>query len=699
MIVNNVYESTGGGETILRNPPYINTRADIIEVSNSTAITSSIYAEAGEIVLASFLYRDENTVAVPDGWERIFESEDWLDPVTRHAKLAFYKFFCQTSGNISVTFNITSNNISYLSLVTVKGATDIVYDSTYNIYHKAGTDETAPVPFVPIPQKSSETDYVIYGAGTIFWKATSPYETWEFGENKLFCTCMDERSKSSKLGIIDNILGNDEYEIAPCPDATGVSFMLFGLKLITSDTRYATINLTFNEAGEKALSFDGTGTVDLHYNGTSVTIAIPCQNYSVVLNNTTMSITTTGNMTGFSVINSDLTDMYTNCRSIEVLELYDNQLSSLTLDNISRLRKLVIHGNNSFVTNATKLTALCASLPNRNNMKFGSITIGGLDALNMRSIEPSFLAKRWVFGSALPYNETERAKIDNKLIQACIPDIWESAEYGAGMVACMADTALYPDLLGFDYDTQLRGGWNVVDNNDDFYITESEKSVTGTYHGSAVTGIICGNGTLMYGICPHASIYFVRINLEDTVTSNWGYYSSAMEKAVEWDTTDRIDVFSLSFDSLTTASSICSQQVLNCVNAGIKPFMAGGNRASTTKVYPQANTNVIAVAAAISKTEIASYSNHYEGINYAELTDVLTEKTPNSIANFSGTSCATPFLAGTYMLIKKILWKINGEEPSIDDVVAEMDRYSFVISNYSTNYQGNGLVVVQNTEV
>lgn len=463
-------------------------------------------------------------------------------------------------------------------------------------------------------------------------------------------------------------------------------------KFLVSPTN---LSLEFATSGAKTISIGGTGTTIL--NGSSVTL--PITDYSITLAETTLNISG-GASTSIKVINSDLVDFSgTDKGTIKKLELYNNSLSNISLSGFKALQKLVIHGN-PITSDTSKLTALCCSLPSRNGKQWGSIVIGNLDTLNVRTIESNFLSKDWMFGSALVYNSTELAKIDNKLILAGIPDYWESAEYGNGMTVCVADSSLYQGLYNIDYENQFLGGWNVADNNALYYPSTSEiSSVSLYYHGSAVTNVICGNGTLAYGICPKSQFYFARICADGTsVANSETVYTAAMEKALNWNSTHKIDVFNLSYSSDQT-TDIYSNIINSCKTVNIQCIVAAGNENSSTIYYPKADENALTIGAATSKTAIASYSSHFIGLDYTSYTNVTTEHKPNQTITFGGTSCATPFLTGCYMLIKKIMIKKNGIVPTADQVISELNRHTLWMSGYSSDYQGNGLIALDNLNI
>lgn len=228
MIGNNVY----GGEGY-KNIPYINRRADVIDVESGISITSSIYGESGEILLALVMFRDVNEITTPNGWTKIVECDDFVSTTTHH-KMAFFKYNCSSDNIVSVTFNQTTADRMQLILVSLNNVSDIIYDNRYDIYHTGTSESSTTKPFYNIPQKQSENDYIIYGATSSVWRDEIPYGNWIIEDNKLEIISIDQSIKEPRLCLINNILGYEQYNIKPTPKSKDISFALLGVKIISN---------------------------------------------------------------------------------------------------------------------------------------------------------------------------------------------------------------------------------------------------------------------------------------------------------------------------------------------------------------------------------------------------------------------------------------------------------------------------------
>jgi len=448
----------------------------------------------------------------------------------------------------------------------------------------------------------------------------------------------------------------------------------------------ATISLSFATSGNKLVSLKGDGRIEINNNGVKTMVTLPVANYTIPATSTDLEIKAVGNaITSCSIVNSDLTVFSCiNCPTIHNIELYNNSLADIVLDTVDGLQKLVIH-DNPICSNTTKLNTLASQLPDRNGKAWGSIIIGNSAA--MATVESNYITKDWYFGSAKLYDSAELAKINPEYIMAGIPYIWESAEYGDGMTVCIIDSALQPNLTDLNYNNLL-GGCSVVPNVTDYYSTAPAVS-----HGSAVSNILCGKGALRYGVCPNAKMYFIRICPDNSDAGINAYYHTAFTKALEVNSTYPIDAINFSFESLSTDNTEFATYLANMKTAGIQFFNAAGNSGNDI-LYPRANSDAMAVSA-FKQTDGAiswiGYS-HYAGIDIAGYSFIDTERYPNTITKFTGTSASAAMISGCYMLVKKLMTKKNGIVPTPNETIAELKKRVRRLPGWDSTYQGAGLI-------
>lgn len=92
---------------------------------------------------------------------------------------------------------------------------------------------------------------------------------------------------------------------------------------------------------------------------------------------------------------------------------------------------------------------------------------------------------------------------------------------------------------------------------------------------------------------------------------------------------------------------------------------AGNSKDKATKYSPANSKGVITVAASDFQNELASFSNTLEGIKYgvyAPGVNILSTYPDNKYESLSGTSMATPFVAGLVALMKSIKPELQTEE-------------------------------------
>ena len=164
-------------------------------------------------------------------------------------------------------------------------------------------------------------------------------------------------------------------------------------------------------------------------------------------------------------------------------------------------------------------------------------------------------------------------------------------------------------------------------------------------HGTHVSGTIAGRTV---GVAPDVTLYAVR------VLNSQGYGSeAALISGIEWSIRNEADVINMSLGS-SQYSRIEDHALQAAHNSGITIVAAAGNE-SFGPSYPASNDNVIAVAAVDHNNKHAPFSNVWDTNDIsAPGVDIYSSYAGYTYATLSGTSMATPHVAGVAAMIKSM---------------------------------------------
>lgn len=223
---------------------------------------------------------------------------------------------------------------------------------------------------------------------------------------------------------------------------------------------------------------------------------------------------------------------------------------------------------------------------------------------------------------------------------------------GAGVVVGVVDSGVqvsHPELRGQVVATYnaFTGGTDVTDQMG---------------HGTHVAGLVAGNlanGSLLEGVAPGAKLAIAK------VFTTGGSDSVTIGRGIDW----AVNVQKAPIVTLSLGSNAAAMQgnIQNAVNKGTLITAALGNDGRASGSWPAAYAKqswakgqIIAVGALDANNKKASFSNYdatlanwtvfAPGVNVAS--SYSTPSMPNSYVHMSGTSMATPIVAGQAALIK-----------------------------------------------
>lgn len=256
---------------------------------------------------------------------------------------------------------------------------------------------------------------------------------------------------------------------------------------------------------------------------------------------------------------------------------------------------------------------------------------------------------------------------------------WQINQGSDKVVLAIVDTGV--DLKHPDLAAKIVPGRDIVDGDDE--------AMDGHYHGTHCAGIaaaMTNNGVGVAGFAPNVKIMPVRV-----LDSNGSGTSADVAAGIIWAADHGANVISMSLGS-SMNSAVKEEAVKYALSKDIVVVAAMGNRGDNSMTFPGAQAGVIAVGATDNADKRASFSQYGKWISVSApgvgiLSTFPTYNTSGKkdYGSISGTSMATPAVAGVVALIRSQFPTMNREqvraqlEHSVDDLGAPGfdDYYGF----------------------
>lgn len=269
-----------------------------------------------------------------------------------------------------------------------------------------------------------------------------------------------------------------------------------------------------------------------------------------------------------------------------------------------------------------------------------------------------------------------QALLDTSVGVVGAPTVWSmldgngNAVTGQGITIAIIDTGIdyrHPDLGGcFGPDCKVVGGFDFVNHDDD--------PMDDNGHGTYVAGIAAANGTLR-GVAPDARLLAYKA-LDANGAGSSSDIIAALERAVDPDgdplTEDAADVINLSLGSFDDSNSPMSIAANRAMDAGSVVVAGAGNNGSGygTLLSPGNAESVVTVGAVDNAGEIASFSSrgpvkekdYVKPEIVAPGVGIRSTAPDGNYATFSGTSLATPHVAGGAALLMQLHPTLSPQE-------------------------------------
>lgn len=251
-----------------------------------------------------------------------------------------------------------------------------------------------------------------------------------------------------------------------------------------------------------------------------------------------------------------------------------------------------------------------------------------------------------------------------------LPTAWQSAK-GDGVVIAILDTGV--NSSHNDLKANILPGWNAVSKNSD------SSDIYG--HGTKVAGAAAAasdNGIGVTSVAWNSSILPVRIS--NNSSSGTAYTSDAASGLV-WAADQGADIANISyaFTSSATVSSAASYMR----NKGGLVVVASGNHSLALDCSD--NPDIITVGATDSNDNKTSWSNSGNCLDVvAPGTSIMTTNNSGGYSAHSGTSYASPVVAGALALLKSVNPNLSNDE--LENILESTANKSKNAANFDPNY-------------
>lgn len=203
---------------------------------------------------------------------------------------------------------------------------------------------------------------------------------------------------------------------------------------------------------------------------------------------------------------------------------------------------------------------------------------------------------------------------------------------GEGVTVVTIDTGV--DITHPDLSHSINEKFNMIDKN---FSVDDEYG-----HGTHVAGLITGRYT---GVAPKASLHVLKVLNGD----GKGKIADVMD-GITHAMNLKADILTISLGMASDIPLILKQRIIQAYEAGVTIVSAVGNSGGSQSLYPAKMEEVIAVGGLDRDMNVTPFTNAGYDV-LAPSVDVLSTYKDSNYARMTGTSMASPLVAGAIALL------------------------------------------------